>query len=606
MTAIPQTISLDIAGLHRHYRNGDFTPARLLAALRERSRQYEDRNIWIHQLSEAETWPWLARLEGKGPDDLPLYGIPFAIKDNIDLAGVPTTAGCTAYAYTPEKNAFVVQLLIDAGALPVGKTNLDQFATGLVGTRSPRPWGPCRNAFDPDYIAGGSSSGSAVAVALGLASFSLGTDTAGSGRVPAAFNNLVGLKPTRGVLSASGMVAACRTLDTISIFALDPADAARVLDVAARHDSTDAYARPLCDTLYPGLADTGDFTVAIPPGSQLEFFENRDGPVLFEAALARLEKLGARIVERDFGPFFEAARLLYQGPWVAERYIAVESLIGTEPEELHPVVRDIIAPAADISAAAAFKAEYLMQGYRRHAARFFQNVDLAVTPTAGTIYPLQAVLDDPIRLNSNLGYYTNFMNLLDLSALALPAGFQASGLPWGITLFGPAGADRALLRLGRRYRQSAPGKLGATAMPSAEVGEYDRGDGGDWIGLVVCGAHLDGLTLNHQLTERGAVKVSTTTTAPRYRLHALAGGPPQRPGLVRCQAGEGAAIEVEVWALPAARLGGFVAGIPAPLALGKVELADGGWETGFVSEPWGLEGSEDITGYGGWRAYLGS
>ena len=594
------TLSLTIPSLRACYASG-VAPAEVMAAIRARAANYRDRNIWIHLLSEAEQASYLAALAGKSPDELPLYGIPFAIKDNIDLAGIPTTAACPAFAYTPAADAFVVRLLLDAGAIPVGKTNLDQFATGLVGTRSPEPWGPCRNSFNPDYISGGSSAGSAVAVALGLASFSLGTDTAGSGRVPAAFNNLVGLKPTRGVLSARGMVPACRTLDTISIFALDAGDARAVLDIAAHLDGADDYARPLVDSLWPGLAG-GGFSVAVPPTEQLAFFGNGDGPALFREAVERLKALGATVVERDFSPFFDAARLLYQSPWVAERYAATEPLITANPDALHPVIRQIIAPASGATAVEAFKAEYQMAGYRRLAARFFADVDVALTPTAGTLYRVDEVLADPIQLNSNLGYYTNFMNLLDLAAVALPAGFLGNGLPWGVTAFGPAGSDRALLALTQRYLADSPLPLGATGLarvPQAPLPSASP----DWIPVVVCGAHLSRFPLNHQLTGRGARLMASTTTAAKYRFYALAGGPPKRPGLVRAEEG-GAAIEVEVWAVPAAEFGSFVAGIPAPLGIGKVELADGSWQPGFICEPRGIEGAEDITAQGSWRRFM--
>lgn len=594
-------VSLTIPALHQHYARGDFTPAQLIAALREKASQYVDHKIWIHALTDDELAPFLEALEDKDAATLPLYGVPFAIKDNIDLAAIATTAACPAFAYTPDDDAFVVAQLIDAGAVPLGKTNLDQLATGLVGTRSPEPWGPCRNSFNPDYISGGSSSGSAVAVALGLVSFSLGTDTAGSGRVPASFNNLVGLKPTRGVLSASGMVPACRSLDTISIFALTADDASAVFEQCAVFDPADDYACALSDSVWPGIAATGSFRVVVPPREQLEFFGNESAAALFEGAKERLESVGAVIVERDFSGFFAAARLLYEGPWVAERYAAAERLVSTQPEALHPVIRAIVEPAAGLGAVDAFKSEYRMQAYRRWAADFFTDVDFALTPTAGTIYTIDEVLADPIKLNSNLGYYTNFMNLLDLAAIAVPAGFLANQLPWGVTVFAPAGSDRALLSLAQQYLYSAPWPLGASAQPRSIEKPLPIASK-DWINVVVCGAHLSGYPLNHQLISRGAILVGATTTAPCYRFYALAGGPPKRPGLVRAEQG-GSAIEVEVWAVPAAEFGSFVAGIPAPLGIGKVELADGSWQPGFICEPAGIEGAEEITGLGSWRVF---
>jgi allophanate hydrolase len=592
--------SLQLSVLRGLYKRGELTPRELMASLRQRAEGFTDKNIWIHLLSEAEQETYLVALEGKSPDDLPLYGIPFAIKDNIDLAGIPSTAACPDYVYVPEQHAFVVGKLIEAGAIPVGKTNLDQFATGLVGTRSPEPWGPCKNAFNDDYISGGSSSGSAVATALGLVSFALGTDTAGSGRVPASFNNLVGLKPTRGVLSASGMIPACRTLDTISIFTLTAEDAATVLDLAAGEDG-DAYGRPLIDSIYPGLSDKPGFTVAVPFASQLEFFGDSDAQGLFASAVETLKAAGAEIVEKDFSHFFDAAKLLYQGPWVAERYAALQEFIESKPDSFHPVIREIIQPADKLTAVDAFKSEYQMQAYRKQTDAFFAEVDFALTPTAGTIYPMAEVLANPIQLNSNLGYYTNFMNLLDLAALAVPAGFNAKGLPWGVTVYGPAGCDRALLKLAQHYLKLIDGPLGATGIARSEDAPLPSGSA-DWIPVTVCGAHLSGFPLNHQLTSRGAKLIASTTSAPNYKFYALAGGPPYRPGMVGVEEG-GAAIEVEVWAVPAAEFGSFVAGIPAPLGIGKVELADGSWCPGFICEPCGIEGATDITELGSWRNY---
>ena len=595
------TLSLTIANLRQHYKNGDFTPTQLAAVLRHKAGEYTDHNIWIHLLSAEEQAPWLAALDGKSVEDLPLYGIPFAIKDNIDLAGIPTTAACPGFSHIPQNSAFVVDLLLRAGAIPVGKANLDQFATGLNGTRSPQPWGPCRNSFNKDYISGGSSSGSAVSLALGLVSFSLGTDTAGSGRVPASFNNLVGLKPSLGALSGTGMLPACRTLDTISIFALTASDAQAVLDVAAVYDRNDAYARPLRDLVWPPLAVTGTFTVAIPPQEQLEFFGNSDAAALFAEAVQRMKSIGATVIEKDFSPFFDAARLLYHGPWVAERFVAIEELVTNNPQALHPAIRAIVEPAGNISAVDAFKAEYQMAQHRRFANEFFADADFALTPTAGTIYRVEELLNDPIQLNTNLGHYTNFMNLLDCAAVALPVGFLGSGLPWGVTAFTPAGGDRALLRLAGQYLGDNALPLGATGLERTPE-TFNQSASPDWIAVVVCGAHLSGYPLNHQLTSRGARLMASTTSSPRYKFYALVDGPPFRPGMVRVEEG-GAAIEVEVWAVPADKFGSFVAGIPAPLGIGKVELADGRWVPGFICEPCGIEGARDITALGSWRKF---
>ncbi|WP_018294940.1 allophanate hydrolase [Mariprofundus ferrooxydans] len=440
-------IDLSIASLLSRYRRGEITPASVMAEIRRRSEACRDDNIWIHPLSADEVEPWLQRLEGQSPDSLPLYGIPFAIKDNIDLAGIPTTAGCPEYAYIPKNSSLVVQRLLDAGAIPVGKSNLDQFATGLVGTRS--PFGATRNSMDPTYISGGSSSGSAVSVAKGLASFSLGTDTAGSGRVPAAFNNLIGIKPTKGLLSTSGVVPACRSLDCVSIFALNLKDGETLLKITEGYDAADAYSRKN-PVISETVVDSESFTFGVPQASTLEFFGNSHAEALYYRAVEKLEAGGGKRVDIDFAPFLETARLLYEGPWVAERYVAIEDFIETHADALWPVTRAIIEPGRDIGAVDAFKAMYRLEELRQVTAEILAAVDCVVTPTAGTIYTLAEVEADPIRLNSNLGYYTNFMNLLDLSALAVPAGFQPDGLPFGITLFAPAFYDRALLALGRR------------------------------------------------------------------------------------------------------------------------------------------------------------
>jgi len=590
-------LSLDVQSLHKAYREGTLEPHDLIDIVLERIEAQPNRHAWIYRLSREELLGYADSLDGHSPDTLPLFGIPFAIKDNIDLKGTPTTAACPAFEYTPEKSAFVVDCLIAAGAIPIGKTNLDQFATGLVGTRS--PYGACQNAFDPEYISGGSSSGSAVTVATGIVSFSLGTDTAGSGRVPAAFNNIIGVKPTRGLLSATGVVPACRTLDTVSIFALTAADAQRVLAVCAKFDPADAYARPAPD--FPYDFDTQAFRFGVPRPEQLEFFGNTEAERLFEESVERLEVLGGQRVEIDFEPFLQAARLLYEGPWVTERYLAAQPLIDDAPGELMDVTHAIIAGGAKPRATDAFTAQYKLMTHKRASEAAWRKVDVILTPTAGTIYTIKQVNADPIKLNSNLGYYTNFMNLLDLSALAVPAGFQDDGLPFGVTLIAPAFGDAALLPLGDRLHRSSVKNMGATrhslpALVDSLAHEANR------IRVAVCGAHMEGLPLNHQLTERGAKLVKKTLTSPHYRFYALAGGPPYRPGLVRDE--NGRSIEVEVWELPAQFFGSFVDGIPAPLGIGRVELINGEDVAGFLCEPHALESAEDISDYGGWRSYL--
>ena len=600
------TIDMTITGLQQHYRNGDFSPAQMLRLLRDANAEYNQTNpVWIHLLSPEELESYLQKLEGKTADELPLYGIPFAVKDNIDLAGIPTTAACPDFAYTPEHNAFVVQRLLDAGAIPLGKTNLDQFATGLVGVRSPEPWGPCHNALNPEYISGGSSSGSGVTVAKGLVSFSLGTDTAGSGRVPASLNNIVGLKPSKGLFSTSGLVPACRSLDCITVFALTVADANTVFDIAAQFDAQDPYSRP--NPYENGkryfCADSSStaLTIGVPAADQLIFFGNDEAEKLFANSLEQLKCLGATLVEINFEPFASAARLLYEGPWVAERYLATQELIERSPESMLPVIHTIISGGNKPSALDAFTAQYKLQAYGQQANMELAKVDAVVIPTNGSIYTVEAVLNDPIQLNSNMGYYTNFMNLLDCCGIAVPSGFYANGVGFGITFYHKAFQDKRLLSLAAALQQFTQLPLGATAVPLPQPTSIRPAP--DTINVVVCGAHLDGLPLNWQLKERGATLLEKTQSAPCYKLFALAGGPPFRPGMQRVNSG-GNAIEVEVWQVPKAQFGSFVAEIPAPLGIGKVELADGRWESGFICEGYGFEGAKDITELGSWRAHM--
>jgi allophanate hydrolase len=607
-------LDLSLRTLRAAYLDGSLIVADLVDRLLEHQGTEDalvDRHVWIRRLSREELLPYAHALEGRDPRTLPLYGIPFAVKDNIDLAGVPTTAGCPAFAYTPERSAVVVQRLIDAGAIPVGKTNLDQFATGLVGVRS--PYGACRNAIDAEFISGGSSSGSAVAVALGLASFSLGTDTAGSGRVPAMLNNLVGLKPSLGRIPTTGVVPACRTLDAISVFALSAFDAAAVLAVTQGEDAGDPYSRSFPPHGHDfGAAST--FRFGVPRSADLEFHGNVEGSRLFAEAVDQLRSLGGSPVEVDLRPFREVAALLYEGPWVAERYAAIRTFIEAHPEALHPVTYEITQRAARLGAVAAFEAFYRLRELAVSTQSVWRDVECLVTPTASTIYTVTEVEADPIRLNSNLGHYTNFVNLLDLAAVAVPTGVMdrghsvprsLGGMPWGVTLVGRAGQDLPLLSLAARLHARTLPTIGATSHAPHRVTPLSPDRQAFPDGLVrvaVCGAHLSGLALNHQLTQRDAGLVRATRTAPYYRLYALPSGQPKRPGLVRVGTG-GAPIELEIWELPSSALGSFVAGIPSPLGLGTVALEDGSSVLGFLCESYALQDASDITSYGGWRAY---
>ena len=590
---VPNTLL--ISDLLQEYRAKRLTPRQLIEHAVRRADLAAPRNVWISRLSRERLLERAAALERRAVDELPLYGIPFVIKDNIDLAGVPTSAGCAEYAYTPEQSSVVVQKLLDAGAIALGKTNLDQFATGLVGTRS--PYGACLNGFDAAYVSGGSSSGSAVAVATGLASFALGTDTAGSGRVPAAFNNIIGLKPSCGRISTRGVVPACRSLDCVSIFSLTCEDAARVLSVLEGFDAADPYSRALSDMALRGRR------FGIPRRDQLQFFGDREYARLFDHAVERLASVGGTATEIDFAPFMEAARLLYDGPWVAERYAAVQDFIERHAGAMHPVTREIITAGKSPSAVDLFKAQHRLKSLSRATEQIWNRVDAIMTPTSGTIYERARVDAAPIQLNANLGYYTNFMNLLDLAGVAVPAGFREDGLPFGVTLVGPRATDHALLDLAGGLHRALVTRLGALPWSLPQMVEKPAQPAREVIEIAVCGAHMDGLPLNHQLRDAGGYIVRGTYTSASYKLYALPGGPPHRPGLVRVREG-GASIAVEVWAIKSDAFAALAGVVPAPLAIGKVELQDGKRVSGFLCETCGLEEAVDITRFGGWRDYL--
>jgi allophanate hydrolase len=587
------SLSLDFAALRAAYAAG-LQPAALVDEVLARIAVRGDDGVWIERLSRDAIDQYVQGLTRLDPARALLWGLPFAIKDNIDLAGVPTTAACPAFAYQPSADAPAVARAIAAGAIPIGKTNLDQFATGLVGVRS--PYGVARNPFDAAMIPGGSSSGSAVAVAAGLVSFAFGTDTAGSGRVPAAFNNIVGLKPSCGLVSTSGVVPACRSLDCVSIFALTVADAAVVSAVVAGFDPTDPFSRRAA----PAPASVAPVRIGVPAPAQLEWFGNRDGEALYEAVIAHLRGQGHTTVEVDIGPFLAAGRLLYEGPWVAERYAAIRAFFDAHADALHPVTRTVIGGGAQPSAADAFAATYRLRALRRAVEPTWERIDALLLPTAATSYRVDAVEADPLRLNAQLGVYTNFVNLLDLCGVAVPAGLQPNGFPFGVTLLAPAFHESVLLPLAASLHAAAAVRLGATAHPLPTAARALPVAAPSTVDLAVCGAHLSGLPLNHQLTERGARLKVATRTAPEYRLVALPDG---RPGLDRIGAG-GAAIEVEVWAVPLAQFGSFVAAIPAPLGIGTVRLADGSAVKGFLCEAIAAAAAPDVSAHGGWRAYL--
>ncbi len=599
MTTPLSDLPFTLAALRDAYAAG-VTPAEVMTEVLARLEAVRDPAIFIH-LASAEDLAAEAAALGAFDPDRPLWGIPFAVKDNIDVTGMPTTAACPDYAYAPDNDAFVVARLRAAGAIPVGKTNLDQFATGLVGVRS--PYGVPRNALDAEIVPGGSSSGSAVVVAHGIVPFALGTDTAGSGRVPAALNGIVGLKPSLGALSASGVVPACRTLDTISIFALTVMDAHDVFRAAAAFDPADAYSRPLPAAPMPAPSPAPRITA--PDAASLIFFGDDVQAADFEATLTTLADGGARIDRVNFKPFYDVAQMLYDGAWIAERYAAIEGMMTTRPDAVHPVTRAIIAKAETQSAVDAFNGFYRLADLRRACAPILDAADMLCVPTIPTFVTCVELIADPVTPNSNLGTYTNFVNLLDLCALAVPTGPRSDGRPGSVTLIAPAGEDAAIAAQGLRLTQARRPMLGATgietpALPNPEPAPLS----GSEMTLAVCGAHMSGLPLNHELTSRGARFLKATQTACCYALYALPGGPPARPGLYRCDDENGTAIAVEVWAIPKDVMGDFIAGIPAPLVIGTVEIEDGSQVKGFLCEASGKRHAEDISILGSWRRFL--
>jgi allophanate hydrolase len=591
----PETVAAIVAA----HRAGTLTPAQTIARSYKRIRDHNDPAIFISLRDEKEALSEAEALASKNADALPLFGVPVAVKDNIDARGLPTTAACPAFAYSPAQDSTAVAKLRAAGAIVIGKTNLDQFATGLVGVRS--PYGIPVNPVRGDLVPGGSSSGSAVAVSAGLVPLALGTDTAGSGRVPAMLNNIVGLKPSLGLISNAGLVPACRTLDCISVFSLTVDDAMTALTAMAGPDGADPYSR---DRPLGTLSSFPEkLRLGVPRNGQLIFFGDRAAEKAYDEALQRWTSLGAALIEFDLEPFYETARLLYEGPWVAERYLVIRDLLASAPDAIHPVTRDITVAGARLTAADTFASLYRLQALRRVAERTFAHFDAMVLPTAPTAYSTAQVQANPIELNSRLGTYTNFVNLLDLCGLALPASMRPDGIPFGITLLAPAGHDAQLASIGRVFHADTKLTMGAKGLAQAPLAPLSNGASVDEITIAVVGAHLSGMALNGELQVLGGRLLEATTTAPDYKLYALDTMPP-KPGMLRVDAGSGSAIKLELWALSAAAFGKFVAAIPPPLGIGTVRLADGRGVKGFVVEPVAINGARDISAYGGWRAFM--
>ncbi|WP_424360979.1 allophanate hydrolase [Methylocystis parvus] len=589
---------LDFVSLEAGYRAGAFTPLDVAHEVLSRIAA-GDAAIWISLRDSEDILADAAALMEMGGHS-PLWGLPFAVKDNIDVAGLETTAACPEFAYAPQVDAVAVARLKQAGALFIGKTNLDQFATGLNGTRS--PYGAPRCVFDRAYISGGSSSGSAVAVASGHVAFALGTDTAGSGRVPAAFNNIVGVKPTRGLVSTTGVVPACRSLDCVTVFAATVGDADRVRRVMQCEDAVDAFSRAMTPVALP----RGSFRVGVLSKRDREFFGDVETEALYDAAISRLKLLGGAPFEIDYAPFRDCAALLYGGPWVAERLTAIKGFFEDRAEAIEPTVREIISGAQTMTATDAFEGVYALQAFHKRAAQQWAKMDVLLLPTTPTIYTVEALRAAPVTLNSNLGRYTNFVNLLDYSAVAIPGGFRKDGLPAGVTLIAPAFADDALAVLADRLHRAAATGMGQDRNAFLPNESALTGRDSGYISIVVIGAHLTGMPLNHQLVDGGGTFDKACRTAPDYRLFALPGTVPPKPGLMRDPDFAGSGVEAEVWRLPPAAFAAFVDAIPAPLGVGKITLDDGAEASGFLCESHALRDAEEITGFGGWRAYLAS
>jgi allophanate hydrolase len=585
------TLASSVARIAASVSSGEASAERIALEAVRRAEEYDrvQPGVWISRRSADEVLASARAIDERVAtgERLPLAGVPFAVKDNIDVAGLETTAACPAFSYLPSRSARVVERLQESGAILLGKSNLDQFATGLTGTRS--PYGALGCVYNREYVSGGSSSGSAVAVAAGIVPLALGTDTAGSGRIPAAFNHLVGFKPTRGRWSTSGLVPACRSLDCISSLTTTAQDARLVDAVVSGFDAADPYSRRPCASPRVGSG----FRLGLPRPEQLELAGDERAAGLFGEAIERLLAVGGIAAEIDIAPLLRASELLYSGPWVAERAVALEAILDSSPDAIHPVVRAIVQAARGIAATDAFRGLYALQQYARAAEAIWERVDALLLPTAATIYRISEVLAEPFALNSALGRYTNFVNLLDMSAIAVPAGFRGNATPFGVTLIGPAWADDALLSIAARLETECP----SFAPPPIDAAPVARK-----VELAVVGAHLSGMPLNWQLTSRGARLIGRTHSAPTYRLYAMSGTTPPKPALVHST--QGAAIELEVYELEAAAFGSFVAEVPPPLAIGTVILEGGRTVRGFVAEPRALEGAEDITADGGWRAYL--
>jgi allophanate hydrolase len=584
----------EVGALGDAYRSGALTPADVIREVGRRIRDRGDDGVWIALDLEGAL---SAAIDlGSDPDPAKaLWGIPFAVKDNIDVAGWETTAACPGFAYAPVTTATAVRRLQEAGAILVGKTNLDQFATGLNGTRS--PFGIPRSVSDPSMISGGSSSGSAVAVAAGLVPFALGTDTAGSGRVPAALNGIVGHKPSRGLVSTAGVVPACRSLDCVSVFAHSVREATAIVEIMSGVDPADPWTRALPAPVGDEF-DARGLRLAVPVAPDLGAEHDYDRAWI--AALAQLRAAGVELVEIDLDGFTEAGRLLYEGPWLAERLAGTAAFLGERPDDVHPVVRALLERGRAVSGVDVFDGMDRLRALERDAADALGEVDALLVPTTPTTFSVEEMLAHPIDHNARLGHYTTFGNLLDLAAISIPTATGRPDRPFGLSVIVPAGADAQMHGVAAALeRVLLPGSTHRMepAPPSAPPAERT-------LPIAVVGAHLRGMPLLGELTALDARLRTVTVTAPEYRLFAL-DTVPAKPGLIRVGPG-GSAIEVEVYDLPIRNVGVFLAGISSPLGLGTVHLENGEEVHGFLCEPIAADGAPDVSAYGGWRAYVAS
>ena len=592
-----QNLALTIENLKNAYKNG-LSPEEVINEIFNRIKIINDPNIFIN-LSNLDSLHAEAKNLGYFNPNMPLWGIPFAVKDNIDVNKIVTTAGCHEFSYIPKDDAFTVNLLKKSGALMIGKTNLDQFATGLVGVRS--PYGAPLNAVDQLIVPGGSSSGSAVSVGHGIVSFSLGTDTAGSGRVPAALNNIVGLKPSLGSLSSSGVVPACRTIDTVSVFAMTVEDAYNVFTILNEYDEKDSYSKsfkklPLSLPQHP-------IKIGIPDKSSIRFFNDNFQSESFDRNINKLKLNDFEITPINFEPFYEIAQLLYEGSWVAERYTVIEDLLKKNSKAIHNVTRQIIKKAENFSAADTFEDYYKLSELKRKVKPILSSVDMLCVPSIPTFYSVNDLINDPFTPNSNLGTYTNFVNLLDMCGITVPTDPRIDGRPGSITFLAMSGEDNLVASTAILFEKNCKRYLGGTKFELEnpnDLKEYHNSS----IDIAVCGAHMEGLTLNWQLRDLGAHFVKKSKTSSHYKLFALTNLNPIRPGLLRSFSQDGNTINLEIWRIPKKNFGKFIEYVQAPLSIGSVELEDGKWIKGFLCENSGTINAKNISNIGDWREYI--